>query len=110
MPLERCCASLLYLCSGFRDDNVDDDEQFYSPYLSDLLHTDRKPASSRACRHAQNCAPAPYNEDNKDNHDNDDKEDKKSYLGYDRAFGGRRYGYRGEPLLTGKQAFQGSKN
>lgn len=80
---------------------VDDDEQFFSPYLSDLLHTDKKPAPSRTPRHAQNCAAALYNEDNhdkKDNHDNDDKENKELYLGYDRSYGGRRYGYRGEPI------------
>lgn len=77
---------------------VQDEDYFFCPYLSDLLHTDKKPSHTPAPRHAQNCVPAPYNEDNKDNHDNDDKEDNKAYLGYDRAYGGRRYGYRGEPI------------
>lgn len=78
---------------------IEDEDYFFSTYLSGILHSEPDKAdASRKRRHARNCASAPYNEDNKNNHDNDDKENNKAYLGYDRAYGGRRYGYLGEPI------------
>ena len=56
---------------------VEDDESFFSPYLSGLLHATSKSSSSRTGRHAQNRARAPYNEDNHHKEDNDDKKENK---------------------------------
>ena len=85
---------------------VEDDESFFSPYLSGLLHAASKSSSSRTGRHAQKRARAPYNEDN--HHKEDKKENKEkggkvsdvigpsAYETIDRA--GLRHGHRGEPV------------
>ena len=88
---------------------VEDDESFFSPYLSGLLHAASKSSSSRTGRHAQKRARAPYNEDNHHKEDNDDKKANKekggkvsdvigpsAYEMVDRA--GLRHGHRGEPV------------
>ena len=88
---------------------VEDDESFFSPYLSGLLHAASKSSSSRTGRHAQKRARAPYNEDNHHKEDNDDKKENKekggkvsdvigpsAYETIDRA--GLRHGHRGEPV------------
>jgi hypothetical protein len=86
---------------------VEDDESFFSPYLSGLLHATSKSSSSRMGKHARKRAHAPYNEDNHHKETNDDKKENKekggkvsdmigpsAYEMVDRA--GLRHGHRGE--------------
>ena len=86
---------------------VEDDESFFSPYLSGLLHAASKRTSSHTGVRAQKRASAPYNRDNHHKEDNDDKKENKekggkvsdvigpsAYETVDRA--GLRHGHRGE--------------
>ena len=56
---------------------VEDDESFFSPYLSGLLHAASKRTSSHTGVRAQKRASAPYNRDNHHKEDNDDKKENK---------------------------------